>query len=187
MKCKKCKSDNNYSYNYCKKCGNKFTKKEQNKAKRWTLVWFLEKKDKIKSLWKFSFITDHILFKIATVLIFLGIGIYSFFTNGINLKILGSDNYKIQYNTKLEEYYLLVNSDNTKLNLYVPEKTNKIIVKHLDNGDKIIDENSYNKGDEITLENNSSNDYYTIKAEYSNKKSDTLKVFIYQEKEDINE
>ena len=98
MKCVKCKCDNNYSSNYCKECGNKFTKKEQNKAKRWKLVWFLEKKDKIKSLWKFSFITDSKIFKIATILIVLGIGIYSFFINGINFKLLKSDYYKLQYN-----------------------------------------------------------------------------------------
>lgn len=183
MKCVKCKSKNNYNSNYCKKCGNKFSKKEQKKAKRWTLVWFLEGIDKIKSLWKFSFITDHILFKIATVLIVLGIGIYSFFTNGINLKILTGDNYKLQYNTKLEEYYLLIKEDETKLNLYVPEKTNKLIVKHLDKDNNIIEEETYNKNDEITLKNNYLKNYYTIEATYDNNKSDNLKVFVYQEKE----
>lgn len=187
MKCIKCKSNNSYHSNYCKKCGNKFTKQEKDKAKRWTLVWFLEKKDQIQSLWKFNFITDHILFKIASLLIILAIGIYSFLINGSHLKLLTGDNYKLQYNTKLDEYYLLAEENNIKLNLYIPEKADKLVVTYFDKDDKVIEEKTYNKNDVITIVSDSSDSYYLIRANYNNKGADSLKIFVYQEEEDTNE
>lgn len=87
MKCIKCQTKNINSANYCRKCGNKFLEEERKAAKKWTLVWFLEGIDKIKSLWKFSFITDHIIYKIISVLLVLGVGIYSVLENGNTLKI----------------------------------------------------------------------------------------------------
>ena len=62
MKCIKCTTKNINSANYCRKCGNKFLSEEQKAAKRWTLVWFLEWIDKIKSLWKKK---RHLLMKIS--------------------------------------------------------------------------------------------------------------------------
>ena len=182
MKCIKCRTKNIGSANYCKKCGNKFLEVEQKAAKKWTLVWFLEGIDKIKSLWKFSFITDHILFKVASITLVLGIGIYSFNINGSNLKILESTNYQIQYNTELSEYYLLVDSNETELNLYMPNRINKLTVEHLDKNNILIEEKIYSDEDTIVLESNTMDeDYYIIKTIYDEKKSESLKVYIYRE------
>lgn len=182
MKCIKCTTKNINSANYCKKCGNKFLEEEQKAAKRWTLVWFLEWIDKIKSLWKFSFITDHILFKIGMLLIVLGIGIYSIITNGNKLKILESENYQIQYNTKLSEYYLIVDTNETELNLYIPKETNDVTIKHLNKNNELIEEKIYNEEENIILESNTiEEDYYLVKVDYKEEKSESLKLYIYKE------
>lgn len=182
MKCIKCTTKNINSANYCKKCGNKFLEAEQKSAKRWSLVWFLERIDDIKSLWKFSFITDHIAFKIGSILAVLAVGVYSIITNGSNLKILESDDYQIQYNAKLSEYYLLVENSEAELNLYIPKKTEKLTVEHFDKDNKLLGEQTYNEEDNIVLVSNTiEEDYYIIKTMYDENESESLKIYIYRE------
>lgn len=181
MKCIKCQTENVNKANYCKNCGNHFTKKEQESAKKWSFVWFLEKIDKIKSIFDFSIVTDHIAFKIASILVILGIGLYSFFSNGINLRLLESDQYKIQYNTKLSEYYLLVAKEKTNLNLYIPNRATKIMIKHMTSDDQVLEEREYKQGDAIILDSNGKEDYYTIEARYEKDNLDRMKLYIYLE------
>jgi len=180
MKCIKCRDNNINQANYCKKCGYHFSEAEQNAAKKWTLVWYLELFDKIKSLNKFSFITDHIVFKIISIIVVLSIGIYSFVTNGINLKLLESDNYSIQYNTKLSEYYLLVDENETNLDLYVPNRTDELKVKHLDKNNEIIEEKIYDNDERIVLTSVSNDDYYLVEAKYDKDNVDFLKLYVYR-------
>lgn len=181
MKCIKCLEKNISSANYCKTCGNKFLEEEQKAAKKWTLVWFLEWLDKIKSLWKFSFITDHILYKISSVIIVLGIGIYSIIVNGNKLKIKEDPSYQIQYNTKLSEYYLIVETDKTQLNLYIPKEINKINVGHLNKNNELLEEKKYNKDEKIILEaNTTEEDFYIIETQYEEDKKESLKIYIYK-------
>lgn len=181
MKCVKCKTDNIINANYCKNCGYEFSKKEKKKAKRWTLAWFLEIIDKIKSIFDLSIITGNILFKVLSVIVILIVGIYYSITSGTNLKILNSDNYQIQYNTKLDEYYLIANKEETTLNLYVPNRTKNIIIKHLDGKDLIIEEKEYCKECEVLLNSNGSEDYYIIETKYENNNLDRMKLYVYYE------
>lgn len=181
MKCKKCHKKNIDNANFCQKCGNKFSEEEKNAVKKGTLVWYLEWIDKIKSLWKFNFITGHILFKILSVIVVLGIGVYSLLINGNTLKILESDSYKIQYNKELSEYYLLTSSDKAELNLYVPNNLSKIKIQHLNKESQKLSETKYNSSEDIILEGNTAEgDYYLIKDE-QNKNPQTLKLYIYKE------
>lgn len=184
MKCIKCRTVNINKANYCKNCGYHFSKKEQEAAKKWSFVWFLEKIDKVKSLWKFSFITDHILFKIASVAIVLGIGIYSCFANGTHLKILKTDEYQLQYNKDLKEYYLLTDNDQTKLNIYIPNQISEISIQQVASNDQIISEATYKKEQDIILVNTEETDYYLIKVKDSPKEN--LKIYIYR-KDDEDE
>lgn len=186
MKCIKCTAKNINSANYCRKCGNKFLEEEQKAAKRWTLVWFLEWIDKIKSLWKFSFITDHILFKIASVLVVLAIGIHSLITNGSHLKIEENTNYKIQHNTKLSEYYLIIQTDETELNLYIPKEAEGLTVYHSDKNNQLIEKATYSTDDKIILETNTTlEDFYLIEAEYDEDSKESIKVYIYKEEGEV--
>lgn len=180
MKCIKCTEKNINSANYCKKCGYNFSDIERNAARRWSFVWFLEKIDKIKEIFDLSFITDHIVFKIISILVILGIGILNFLDKGVNLKILESSNYKVQYNTEIDEYYLITNNNQINLNLYIPNRTNNLALKHLDKENNIILEKNYQKAEEITLYTNGNDDYYILEAEYKDK-TEELKLYMYLE------
>lgn len=183
MECIKCQTKNINKANYCKKCGYHFSEAEQEAAKKWTFVWILEKIDDLKGILDLSFITENLIFRFVIIVLVLGIGVYSFITKGIDLKFLESDYYKIQHNTKLNEYYLFVDSEKTTLNLYVPNRTNQLTIQHLDEENQILSEESYQKDEEIILESNGSNDYYILEATYENESQDELKFYIYREEE----
>ncbi len=186
MKCKKCCAKNINNANYCNSCGNKFTEQDRKKATRWTLVWFLEKYDKIMSYIDLSFLGNYIkskslkiLYKISSVLIVLAIGIYFLISRGINAKILEGEDYKVQYNTELEEYYLLSNKEETKLNLYIPNRAKGITVQLLDKENKIIEENDYEANSSITLDKNENENYYIFEIKYGNNNLDKFKIYVY--------
>lgn len=175
MRCTKCGKDNIIKANFCKYCGYKFSQAEQKKAKRKTLVGKLELIEKGYSICKLKFITDNIIFKIASIIMLIAIGICLNLKNGNDVRILKSDMYKIEYNTNNDEYYLLVDEDKINLNLYIPNNLDKIDIKHMNSDGSIILENSYNLNDEIVLDINSINDYYLL--DYNDSK---IKFFIYK-------
>lgn len=184
LKCIKCETENIRGASFCKNCGYEFTKQEKEVVKKWGIVWFLEKIDKIKSVWNLGFITDHILFKIGSIALVLAIGIYFLVTNGINLKLKESEEYYIQYNEKTQEYYLLTPKEQTELNLYIPNRTKELAIKHIDKDGTELDHQKYQPSDKIVLNNNGEDDYYLLEAKYDNKAHDKIKLYVFRKLEE---
>lgn len=189
MKCRKCGTENRTCASYCTNCRYKFTKKEQNNAKTKSLegiiLRIIEVKSKVTSIFDFSFITGKLWFKIASIILVLIVGILSCIQNGAHLKILKSDAYQINYNKKLNEYYLAVDQEETKLNLYIPYQGQDIVIKHMDLEKELKSEN-YQNGSNILLKNNEESDYYLIIGKRLDQKKETLKVYIYKKGEITN-
>ena len=193
MKCSKCSCKNISDAKYCKKCGNEFTEKERKKAKRFSVVNILEKLEDAQNVFNMDFspfasktknkILKFIL-EISSILIVLVIGIYFIASNGLHLKIQESNDYKVQFNKSQQEYYLFVNDDEAKLNLYVPNRAQDgIKVQQFDKDNKMIEETTYKFEDEITLKSNNEN-YYYIEVQYENNNLDRIKLFIYKNAEE---
>lgn len=193
MKCSKCSCKNISEAKYCKKCGNEFTEKERKKAKRFSVVNILEKLEDAQNVFNMDFspfasktknkILKFIL-EISSILIVLVIGIYFIASNGLHLKIQESNDYKVQFNKSQQEYYLFVNDDEAKLNLYVPNRAQDgIKVQQFDKDNKMIEETMYKFEDEITLKSNNEN-YYYIEVQYENNNLDRIKLFIYKNSEE---
>lgn len=180
LKCIKCETENIRAASFCKNCGYEFTDKEKEVVKKWGIVWFLEKFDKAKSVWNLGFITDHILFKIGSIVLVLAIGIYFWITNGINIKLKESSEYNIQYNEKNKEYYLLTEKEQTELNLYIPNRAKEISIKHMDQNGKELDKKDYKQSDKIILNNNGEEDYYLIEAMYDKNNLDQIKLYVFR-------
>ncbi len=180
MRCRKCKDSNITQANYCKKCGNKYTTQEQTKARKKTFVGHLEEFEKIYNILNLDFITGHILFKIATLIVILSIGIFIWINDGINVKLLNSNEYTIQYNKKEHEYYLISNKEKVGLNLYVPNRTENIEIKHYNKNNKIVEKKKYKKISNIILEAHTS-DYYVLKVNYIENKTEKIKIYVYNE------
>ncbi len=182
MKCTKCKDKNIIKACFCKNCRRKFTKEEQELAKKKSIVGLLEKVEKIYNTLNLSFITDNIIFKILSILLVLLIGISYYFNNGFYFKLLNSKEYDINYNTKLEEYYLISKKNKIALNFYIPNRVKNLELKHYTHDKKLIDKTKYKKDENIILETNS-NDYYIIEIKYSNKKREHMKIYVIQDEE----
>lgn len=180
MKCIKCKTVNVHNANYCKKCAYHFSEAEQKAAEKWTIVGLFKLLEKVKKVITLDFLTGKTWFKVCSIIIILGVGVYFAFTNGFYLKIEKSDNYTGNYNKELNEHYLYSDKDKTELNLYIPDRTVKLIVKHYDKDDKLLKEENHNVTDNIVLESNSDEDYYILEAQYEKNNFDRLKLFIYQ-------
>jgi len=165
MKCIKCRTNNINKANYCKKCSYEFSDVERKAARKNTFVGKLEMIENVYNACKLKVITDNIVFKICSLLFVLAIGIYFWITNGLDLKLLNSKNYDIQYNVEDKEYYLLTTEDKVLLNLYVPNRVEKIIISHYDENDNVLEEEQYEPTDEIVLET-MQKEYYVLNADY---------------------
>ena len=179
MKCVKCKTKNIIKASFCKKCGYKFSDLEKKTARKKTLIGKIEFLEKLYNKFSLKFITDHILFKILTLLIVLIIGIYFWVKNGLDLKLLNSDYYEVQYNINLNEYYLITEKNETPLNLYIPNRIEDINIIHYDKANNVIEQIEYNKKEDIILEAYSE-DYYVLEALYKNDKKQKIKIFVLQ-------
>ena len=182
MKCPKCNTKNSPKANYCMSCKRKFTEEEQEKAYNKTIFHFFDKLEDLYSKINLEFITDHILFKIGSLLLVLGIGIYFYFTKGINTTILDSKNYEIYKYKNSKEYYLVVkdNIEKASLNLYIPNRAKKIEIIEYDETGKEIKKTNYKKNKEFKL-TPSTKEYYVIQTTYSNQKEESLIFYIYKE------
>lgn len=177
MKCKKCKTNNITKAIYCKKCGNEFLEDERKKARRKTFIGKIERIEDIYNTITLSKITSHILFKIFTILIVLGIGIYFWISNGISLKLLNSEYYDIKYYEKEHEYYLVTEFNEVTLNLYIPNRLQNINIIHYNKDGQKIEENTYLKDEEIILYV-SNEDYYVIDSLYLKNKKEEIKLYV---------
>ena len=180
MKCKKCEFENIIKASYCHNCGNKFTEEEKKKAYHKTIYGKIEELENVKSIVTLDKITSHIAFRIISLLIVLGIGIYFLLTMGIDTKLLKSEKYEIFYSKEVNEYYLIVddNLSSVDVSLYRPNRVEKLVIYHYDMSDNLIEEKEIKKEENVNL-NTFNDDYYVIKSEYSNKNEQDLKVFVY--------
>ncbi len=179
MKCIKCKTDNVHNANFCMKCAYEFSEKEQFAAEKWTVVGILKRIDNLKEKLSFGWLLDHWAFKIGTTVGVLALGIGFIFTNGSEFKIVESDSYTGKYNEKLDEYYLYSKNEETNLNLYIPRKIDGLVIKHYDDNHKILSDIEYESVDDIVLDTNGCNDYYTLEAKYNENDKELIKLFIY--------
>lgn len=180
MKCEKCQSDLSYGAKYCNDCGEKVPEgvydEEYNKT-----IWakFDWAKDKYDSFF-LKKITGSIIFKIITLVVIL---IYFFFTmygNFMGIRFEDSEAYKIQYNKKADEYYILPYEDEANLDLYVPLGTDDVVFKAFQGGmekdtKKYTTDEYIKKGYTIR---SGEYDYIIIDAVRNGKSADKVKVIV---------
>lgn len=128
MKCTKCNSELNYGAKFCNNCGEEIPE-NINKEIYDKSVWgyadkFLNWYDKL-TLKK---VTGNIFFKIAILLIVLGIGLFSSYSSFANIRLLKSDDYSIERDTKTGIYYILTEKDQVNIGMYIPKSAENVVV-----------------------------------------------------------
>ena len=181
MKCSKCGFENIVRASYCNKCGEKFKEEERKKAYKKTIFGKIETFENLKAIITLEKITGHIAFKIISLLIVLGIGLYFLFTMGIDTRLLESKNYEIFYNKNYNEYYLLVDDTISlvDVSLYRPNRVQQMTVNHYDINGNLLEEKVIEKNQNVSL-TTFEDDYYIIKSKYSSNKEQSLKVLVYK-------
>ena len=180
MKCPKCNFKNHYLASYCNNCGYKYNDKEKEKSENRSFIGLLKGIDKLMSILDLSIINDKWYYKLVTLLGVLFIGFITFTNYGNHLKLVNSNEYKIEYNTNSNEYYLLSNNKEINLSLFIPNKVKKININYYDNNDNLINSNTYDSNSEIKLISSSNNDYYILEGIYNENNLDRLKLYIYE-------
>ncbi len=179
MKCKKCHKKNRKIANYCRYCGNPFTKKEQEEANKKGIVAKIRKIEKWYEVCTLKVITENIFVRILILILILLPGILSLLKNGSHLKIMDTKDYEITYNEKKEEYYIyLEEKEKVSLKLYVPNKIKKLELDYYGEDNKRIDKQSLTTKDEIMIEANKTKDNYYVIYSLDNKK-EKLKIYAY--------
>ena len=168
MKCIKCKRKNVSQANYCINCGYKFTEKDKAKNKKtFPAIIF-----KIKEIWDIitlSKLKDKWWYRIGSFILVIGLGVFMFIQNGINLKILKSDDYEISRIKNTNNYYLSSKNNETKLNIYLPHEVSNIYVDYYDAQGNEISKNKYNNINDITIIVDNNNNYYSIYIDDKNR------------------
>ncbi len=180
MQCEKCLSKLNYKDKYCSVCGEKINIKDYEKDYNKT-VWGIL--DKISDWWEIIQLkkfTDHWITKLLILTLILGWGLFDIYSEYTNIKLLESDNYKIEYNKKLDEYYIRTPQNEVNINMYIPGHSDKITVKEYENnkitGEKVMLKEEYSKTP-VTLEKGKY-DYILVNSQKLDKTTDTVKLYI---------
>ena len=176
MKCTNCNTENLRKANYCKNCGQEFTQREKDRAKKASVVGKLEKAeevkdktDKVKDILSLSFITDNVWVRLALIIVpfVFSLVIGGGSKGGDTMKIRDNGQYDVYYNTTTQEYFVEVDSGSVNLSLYVPKGTQQINVYFKESTGYEYQAGSYSLEDAITV-NENTNGYYTIEAVMEN-------------------
>ena len=185
MKCVACKKRNMRKSNYCKKCGRKFTQEEKENAKKEGFDIVLEKIKAVIDFFTLDFIFGNPIFKVLSVLVVLGIGIYMLVTMGWNLRVVESDVYDVKYNQNIDTYYVLLNTKEEEeiksevdIELYVPNRIFTLDLKYYDENGNLLEEEEHQKDDRYTLAVNTETNNYYIISDHQNEK-DQVKIYVY--------
>ena len=181
MICKYCKTKNRLEAEYCKGCGRKFSDTDRDKSHFHGPIGKINLIEEIYNKVFFKKILDSNLFKLVLLLIFVAINVYNFsFKGGNKIQLVNSKNYKIEYNEKVDDYYIILNKDESSqvLNVYIPNSIKSLESVKYSEDNSILENNKLKVGDPIVIEaNTDENNYYVIKD--SKDSTNSLKVLVY--------
>ncbi len=186
MKCCKCCKKNLNKANYCVKCGYKFTSTDKKQIKKNIFVVILEKLDWLHDFLTGDWLKNNIFFRIFSILIVLGIGLYMVFTMGWHLRLLNNEAYTVKYNEQLDTYYILINNANDleekvkeiEAAFYIPNRINSLDLTYYDENANVISQKEYAKNDYYVLNVNTKENNYYVLANHDDQ-NEKLKIYVY--------
>lgn len=132
MICAKCSTMNEYKVNYCKECGTKFEAEDHEKAFNDSFPGKLQNFINKAKDNPYSKITGSIYFKIISLVVVIGIGIFCYYQKtGIasdKFQFVATEDYSVQYNSESNEYYIIAKSAEVSLMVYCPYELENISV-----------------------------------------------------------
>lgn len=180
MKCEKCSSDLHYGDKYCNICGEEIEKSAYDEDYNKTIWGIIDKGTDWYDKIFLKKITGSWIFKIFLLLLVIGWGFLDAYTDYTSIKILESDHYSVEYNKRLDEFYVRTSEDSVDLNLYIPGHTDKIIFREYTNNEitslKAMTYEEY-KSQKLTVKKDAF-DYMTVDSLKEDKLSDKIKIYV---------
>ncbi len=179
MICENCKSPLHYRDKYCNICGEKIDKsiydEEYNKT-----IW--GKFDKFSDWWETASLkkfTDNFIVKII-VLVAVFLCAYLGISHKYNSIMILENDYKIEYNQTLDEYYIRTHKEEALLNFHIPKRTEKILIKEFDEKTSINEKSILAENEEAKsiIIKKSDLKYISVEAITKDKVIDCIKVYI---------
>ena len=164
MICRECKTENRIKANFCTHCGHPFTDAERDAAYAKSIYGRFEM---LEDLWKtvsLDKITGSSIVKVLSLVAVLVLGGYSVLKNGTQFRPLEHDSYELQYNQKVNEYYLISQQDNIQLQLYLPKQADEVTIVQLNENNELLSTETFSLSEDIILLNQS-DVLYQIEAE----------------------
>ncbi len=180
MICEKCNSKLGYGDKFCNTCGEKIPAslyEDDYKDTAWG------KFDNLSNKWDTFFlkkIFDSWVFKTLVVLAVLAVGLLEVYTDIINIKLLDSEAYKIEYNQNTDEYYVRTEQQSVDLLLYIPKHADRICSREYIGGEvseeRVMTYEEYSK--EALKIAKDEFDYVTVSSLKGEQITDTVTVYL---------
>lgn len=181
MNCTKCNSELHYGDKFCNKCGEKVEKGAYDEIYKKTVWGKLDRMDDVWQTMTLKKFIDHWITKSIILLAVLVWGFFDAYTSIANIRFLESEDYKIEYNKKLDEYYIRTEKEVVDLNLYIPRASEKIEITEYKDDEKSTREMLPKEYKENTVRVKKDEfDYVTISSIRNKKKSDTVKLYVVE-------
>lgn len=176
MKCKNCKTENPIKAVYCRSCGEKFSEEERKQAYESTIYGKIDRFLELKSWVTLSKITGHFLTRILIVFGLAALVFFNLKANGKNLSIRTNADYQLAYNSQLEEYYVQTELPEVNLSVYVPQKTNSLILE-VYRGTELLESRSIDLSEGVVVQKNAEW-RYKMNASYENGSTESMIFFV---------
>lgn len=164
MNCPICHKDNPLNAKYCDACKYEFTVEDRNNAYEKTIFGktdrVIESIKRITDSVNLSIVFNNRIFRVALLILLIIGGIY-INTNKEQYAIIPGEEYRVEYNQSLNEYYLYTDDDYINLKLYLTNDVSTVVVNTYSYDDIAISNATYGVNDRIIL-NRDIDGYYEI-------------------------
>ena len=164
MICPVCHKDNPLNAKYCDGCKYEFNSEDRDKAYEKTVFGKIDKIiDSFKKLINtanLSIVINNRIFRIGLLVLLVAGGIF-LNASKESYAIIPSEEYRVEYNQSLNEYYLYTEDDYINLKLYLSNDISEVVVKTFSYNDIAVSDVTYGVNARIVL-NRYTDGYYEI-------------------------
>lgn len=164
MNCPICHKDNPLDAKYCDHCHYEFTDEDRKHSYDRTVFGRIDKLidsvKKISDTANLSIVFNNRIFRIALLVLLIAGGIY-INNHKEQYAVVPSEEYRVEYNQSLNEYYLYTDDDYINLKLYLTNDVSTVLVNTFSYDGTAISNATYGVNDRIIL-NRDIDGYYEI-------------------------
>ena len=179
MQCRTCGTRNVYYARFCKACDAPFTQEERDGGYKATIWGKLEALEDWKDTLTLNKFFSSWPVRILTLLLIVAIGLFLRGREGNALRLLESDQYRIEANDSAGEYYLYTEEDEIGLRFRFPHEVSSLQLVSFDREGSAVLRQTFSPEEEVCIRVESA-DWFRIEAEYVSDPAGSRTIFVYR-------